>query len=97
VRGVTELAALRVLKLSGGPTPSVECMEALSRLRRLQELEVLPGDYGVLHGDVLPPNEAAGGARLVALLDGRLSGGSSRCFKSSECKSSSRETQQSVS
>lgn len=27
VRGVTELLGLRVLKLSGGPTPSVECIE----------------------------------------------------------------------
>lgn len=27
ISGVTELRALRVLKLSGGPTPSVACIE----------------------------------------------------------------------
>ncbi|KAI8465641.1 MAG: hypothetical protein J3K34DRAFT_83827 [Monoraphidium minutum] len=59
VSGVAELMCLRVLKLSGGPTPSVDCIQALSRLRRLSELEVLPGDYGALHSDMLPPNDAA--------------------------------------
>jgi hypothetical protein len=36
--------------------------KALSSLRKLEELEVLPGDYGVLHSELLPPGEAAGGA-----------------------------------
>lgn len=35
-------------------------MQALTRLRRLQDLEVLPGDYGVLHGDMLPAPEGGG-------------------------------------
>jgi hypothetical protein len=45
---VTCLRQLRVLKISGGPAPSPTCLEELSALRRLVELEVLPGDYGCL-------------------------------------------------
>jgi hypothetical protein len=48
--GVTELRQLRLLRLTGGATPSPAALGGLSALRQLRALEVLPGVYGVLAG-----------------------------------------------